>query len=91
MQVDGERMENLPLIIVHVSYLMAFILLGSVLVWRNLLSRRTVAPGPPALPTGKVPEWFYNPADLLGVLLFFLIFYGLAATGAAMQVEPTGD
>ena len=91
MQVGGERMENLPLIIVHASYLLAFGLFVAVLAGRFLLVRLTPYPAvPPVLPSGKVPGWFYVPADLLGVLLFFLIFYGFAAAGTIAEgVEGT--
>lgn len=91
MQVGAERMENLPLIIVHVSYLLSFALFGLVLAGRFVLSRGNGAGGPPALPSGKIQGWFYNPADILGVLTFFLVFYVFAASGAAMEGSGTGS
>ncbi|MEO8615011.1 MAG: type II CAAX endopeptidase family protein [Luteolibacter sp.] len=32
---------------------------------------------PPALPTGKVPTWFYQPLDLIGIGMIYLIFLAL--------------
>ncbi len=86
MQVGGGRMENLTLISIHASYLLALGLLVAVLAGKQFGALAGAPPAePPSLPTGKVPGWFYVPADLLGLLLFFLIFYGLAAFGAAAE------
>lgn len=85
MQVDGEPMENLTLISVHASYLLALGLFVAVLAGRFMLASKPVPIGPPTLPKGKVPGWFYAPTDLLGVLVFFLIYYGFAYMGATAE------
>jgi len=85
MQVDGERMDNLPLISVHASYLLALGLFGVALARRFLMARMRVSVEPPALSAGKVEGWFYVPADLLCVLLFSLMYYSFAILGAAAE------
>jgi membrane protease YdiL (CAAX protease family) len=48
---------------------------------------------PPEVPLGRVPVWFYRPADLIGVAIVFLVFAGLvlsalqapAASPAALE------
>jgi len=32
---------------------------------------------PPPLPSGKVPTWFYQPFDLLGLSMIYLVFFAL--------------
>lgn len=41
-------------------------------VWRRR-AERNHAEQPPALPFGKVSTWFYQPGDLLGVFLIYLV------------------
>ncbi len=43
--------------------------------------------GPPRLPRGKVPVWFYQPVDLLGAALVFGIFGGLSLAGAGVAED----
>lgn len=42
---------------------------------------------PPALPVGRVPVWFYRPADLAGAALVFLLFAGLFHIAAGMPED----
>lgn len=72
---------------VHACYLLALGLFAVVVGGKYLLSIRGTGLEPPALPAGKVPTWLYQPADLLGVALFFFGFYAMAVIGAA----ETGD
>jgi hypothetical protein len=83
-QVGGEEMENLTTISVHACYLLALVLFMSVAGGKYLLAQSRQAAGPPSLPAGKVQTWFYIPTDLLGVGLFFLVFYSMAIMGAMM-------
>ena len=50
---------------------------------------------PPELPRGRVPVWFYQPLDLLGIGFIFVLFFGLVmaslrATTEAELVLDTG-
>lgn len=40
---------------------------------------------PPEIPVGKVPVWFYRPADMLGVAMVFLVFAGLVLSSLQSQ------
>ena len=51
-----------------------------------------VESGPPQLPVGKVPVWFYGPLDLAGVAFVFLVFSGLVLASLQHQAaEPVLD
>ena len=48
---------------------------------------------PPRIPAGKVPVWFYRPADLIGAGFVFLVFCGLVVASfggqdAAVELTP---
>ena len=51
---------------------------------------------PPPLPLGKVPTWFYQPLDLIGVGIVYLIFFTLviasvrASQKADLALDPAG-
>ncbi|MES2924113.1 MAG: type II CAAX endopeptidase family protein [Verrucomicrobiota bacterium] len=49
--------------------------------------------GPPPLPVGRVPVWFYRPLDLLGIGFVFVLFFGLvvASVKYPSSDEPTLD
>lgn len=50
-------------------------------------------PLPPALPAGRVPTWFYQPLDLLGIGFIFVVFFGLvtASVRASSKAGPVLD
>lgn len=51
------------------------------------------APGepvlPPVLPVGRVPVWFYRPADLVGAGFVFLVFAGLFFAAQGVPAEKS--
>ena len=49
--------------------------------------------GPPPLPVGRVPVWFYRPLDLLGIGFVFVLFFGLVVTSvrSGPKTEPVMD
>ena len=48
---------------------------------------------PPELPCGRVPVWFYQPLDLLGIGFIFVLFFGLvmASVKASDEAKLTLD
>lgn len=42
---------------------------------------------PPELPRGRVPVWFYQPLDLLGIGFIFVVFFGLVMTAVRAPSE----
>lgn len=42
---------------------------------------------PPSLPVGRVPTWFYNPLDLLGLGLIYSVFFMLVVASVRMASE----
>lgn len=48
---------------------------------------------PPELPRGRVPVWFYQPLDLLGIGFIFVLFFGLvmASVRASDEAEAVLD
>ncbi len=51
---------------------------------------------PPQLPSGRVPIWFYQPLDLLGIGFIFVLFFGLvmasvrASSEAGLVMDASG-
>lgn len=45
-------------------------------------------PLPPSIPCGKVPVWFYRPADLVGAGFVFLVFVGLFFASQGVPEGP---
>ncbi len=50
----------------------------------NALYQPPVEFGPPPLPVGRVPTWFYNRFDLLGLGFVFVVFFGLVIQSIRM-------
>jgi membrane protease YdiL (CAAX protease family) len=73
-------MENITLIGVNAACGLALFLFVTAALWRVMRSPAASA-GPPPLPLGKVPVWFYRPADLLGLVLIAGLFYTLVVLG----------
>lgn len=48
---------------------------------------------PPAIPVGRVPTWFYQPLDLLGLAFIYLVFFSLVVSSirSSSKTEPTLD
>jgi membrane protease YdiL (CAAX protease family) len=55
--------------------------------YRTPTEEPTLPRPPPGLPVGKVPVWFYRPADLAGAALVFLLFAGLFLISAGMPED----
>lgn len=55
------------------------------------LSPDEVAGMPPELPHGKVPTWFYNHFDLLGMGFVFMLYSGLVTLSLQQAGKPKAD
>ena len=86
----GEGMVNFTLIGVHVAYLLALGMFCVAVGWRFLEGRRRGAGEPPRVPRGRVMGGFYEWGDLVGLLMFFLLFYGFAVMGAGAEGGAEG-
>ena len=75
-------MEDLTILSIHASYLLGFWLFVIALVVRQLSANFAGASVPPRIVLGKVPAGFYENKDLLGILLFFTLFYLMAISNA---------
>jgi membrane protease YdiL (CAAX protease family) len=51
---------------------------------------RSLVEGPPVLPVGKVPVWFYRDKDIFGILGLSLVYYCMGA-GSAMVAERSEE
>ncbi len=77
MQVCGDVIANVTFIGVNVMFGLAILLFLVVFLVR--WGGRSVAEGPPALPVGKVPVWFYRDMDIFGILGLSFVFYWMGA------------
>jgi len=77
-------MENITLLSVHATYGLALVLFVAAVAWRMRSAVVRIDGAPPEIPVGKVPVWFYQPGDLLGVAALAGIFYAQAAGNAMM-------
>jgi hypothetical protein len=73
-------MENITLIGVNAACGLAVFLFVVAALWKAVRTPGASAL-PPPLPLGKVPVWFYRPADLLGLVLIAGLFYVLVVLG----------
>jgi len=93
MQICGEFMEDLTILSIHASYLLGIGIFLFALAGRRLSAGLTDPLAPPRLIRGNVPSCFYLNADLLGILLFFSLFYALAISNtmvsAGKEATPT--
>jgi membrane protease YdiL (CAAX protease family) len=74
-------MENITLIAVSAACGLAVLLFLAAAGWRAVAGESKSLADPPPIPVGKVPVWFYQPSDLLGVGMIAGLFYALVMLG----------
>ncbi len=90
MQICSEFMEDLTILSIHASYLLGIGMFLFAVGGRRLVAGVADPLVPPRLMRGNVPSWFYLNADLLGILLFFSLFYAMAISNTIVSAEKVG-